>query len=85
MRACASSLVRKLTLAAMRLEQKEYTLPAKRLVFEDMAGAGSESQKDEKIKALNAEVAELKNRMLTAMADVENMRTRMKKTAEEDK
>ena len=85
LRACASSLVRKLTLAAMRLEQKEYTLPAKRLVFEDMAGAGSESQKDEKIKALNAEVAELKNRMLTAMADVENLRTRMKKTAEEDK
>ncbi len=60
-------------------------MPAKRLVFEDMAGAGGESEKDNKIKALNEQVAELKKGMLTALADVENMRTRMKKTAEDDK
>ena len=66
--------------------QKEYTFPAKRLVFEDLSSpASGESEKDEKIKALNAEVAELKKRVLTALADVENMRTRMKKTAEDDK
>ena len=60
-------------------------MPAKRLVFEDMASAGGESEKDNKIKALNEQVAELKKGMLTALADVENMRTRMKKTAEDDK
>jgi hypothetical protein len=75
----------RLTLAAVHVEQKEYSLPAKRLVFEDMASAGGESEKDNKIKALNEQVAELKKGMLTALADVENMRTRMKKTAEDDK
>ncbi len=43
------------------------------------------AEKDEKIKKLQGEVLELKNRVLTSLADVENMRTRMKKTAEEDK
>ena len=68
--------------------QKEYALPAKRLVFEDMSGASAGNDgdaKDEKIKALNQEVADLKGRVLTALADVENMRGRMKKSAEEDK
>jgi molecular chaperone GrpE len=64
-------------------------LPAKRLVFEDLssasAGNNGDAAKDEKIKALNAEVADLKGRVLTALADVENMRARMKKSAEEDK
>jgi molecular chaperone GrpE (heat shock protein) len=64
-------------------------LPAKRLVFEDVsaasAGDAGSADKDEKIKALNAEVADLKGRVLTALADVENMRARMKKSAEEDK
>ncbi len=69
------------------MSQKEFTLPAKRLVFEDLSAASSAemAEKDEKIKKLQGEVLELKNRVLTSLADVENMRTRMKKTAEEDK
>jgi len=67
----------------MFLPQKDYTFPAKRLVFEDMnAAAGGDA---EKIKTLTAENKDLKNRVLVALADVENMRQRTKKSAEEDK
>jgi len=63
--------------------QKDYTFPAKRLVFEDMnAAAGGDA---EKIKTLTLENKDLKNRVLMALADVENMRQRTKKSAEEDK
>mmetsp|Transcript_2863 Transcript_2863/g.4074 ORF Transcript_2863/g.4074 Transcript_2863/m.4074 type:complete len:228 (+) Transcript_2863:13-696(+) len=63
--------------------EKDYTFPAKRLVFEDMnAAAGGDA---EKIKTLTAENKDLKNRVLVALADVENMRQRTKKSAEEDK
>lgn len=65
-----------------RLADKEFTLPAKRLEFVD---GNSSGDAEEKVKKLTGEVAELKKGMLTALADVENMRTRMKKTAEDDK
>eukprot|EP00281_Chroomonas_sp_CCMP1168_P001520 CAMPEP_0206271650 /NCGR_PEP_ID=MMETSP0047_2-20121206/33549_1 /ASSEMBLY_ACC=CAM_ASM_000192 /TAXON_ID=195065 /ORGANISM="Chroomonas mesostigmatica_cf, Strain CCMP1168" /LENGTH=268 /DNA_ID=CAMNT_0053700441 /DNA_START=13 /DNA_END=819 /DNA_ORIENTATION=+ len=42
-------------------------------------------EKDDIIKKKDEEINELKKRVLTALADVENMRVRMKKQQEEDK